>query len=185
MSDGPHRSLPMPSYWKPVAERAATPVYVPADVEEALSLALKKDFLREAPVSEVALILRGDGQGYLFPEAQADQLEALRDAQPGSVAAGSLIDCALQALSDGPRGDEAAQSAVTHALQAHARSRSRQIVEHYHRVGRNSPDPSDRLHAARDRLSYTQVASELLSDKREVREPRLTKRSGVDEGPPL
>lgn len=185
MSDGPHRSLPLPPHWKHLAERAATPAYSPTDVEEALPIALKKDFLREAPLSEVTRILRGDKQGSLFQQAQTDQLETLRDAHPGSVPAGTLIDCALGALSDGLRGDEAAQTAITQALQAHARSRSRQIVEHYHPAGRNNPDPSQRLRDARGHLSYTQIASELMSDGPSMRDLRLTKRSGVDEGPPL
>lgn len=175
----------MPPHWKHLAERAATPAYASADVEEALLFALKKDFLREAPLFEVTQILRGDRQGSLFQQAKADQLEMLCDAHPGSVPAGTLIDCAIDAFSNGLRGEEAVQTAIAQALEAQARTRSRQIVEHYHRAGRNSPDPSDRLRAARGQLSYTQIASELMCDRPSVRDLRLTKRAGVDEGPPL
>lgn len=185
MSDGPHRSLPLPRHWKRFARCASSPAFSSSEVVEALSIALKRDFLEEVPVSKVYQILSGDGQRYLFPEAQADQLEALRDAHPGSVLAETLIDCALDALAKGLQGHHAAHSATAQALEAQARNRDRQIIEHHHRSGGGSPDPSDRLRSARSQLSYSQVATELVSSRATARDLRPTKHSGIDEGPPL
>lgn len=185
MSDGPHRSLPMRRHWKHLAERAATPAYAREDVEEALPLALKKDFLSEAPLFEVAEILRGGKQGSLFPQACAEQLETIRDAHPGSVPACTLLDCAIQAVANGRRGEDALLTAIEQALKAHARSGCRQIEEHFHREGRHAVALCDRLRATRERTSYAELASELISDGPSAHNLRLTKHSGVDEGPPL
>jgi hypothetical protein len=182
MSDGPHKSLPMRRHWRRLAERAAIPAYSSDEVNEAICAALKKEF-REAPLSRVADILRGDEQGSLFAEARTEDLDSVRHVCPGSVAGTTFIDCAIEAALRGLPGDEALHFALTSALAALARSGCRQMEEHFQRKGFHAAELRERLRAARNDCRYGVLASEIIGDRRAQRE--VTKRSGVDEGPSL
>lgn len=183
MSDGPHRTLPMRRPWRDLAERAATPAYSPDEVNAALPLALRDEF-REAPLAEVADILRGERQGSLFREERSHQLNALRASYPGSVVATTLIECALEAVADGLQGESALHIAVTNALKAHGRTGGRQIEEHYQRNRSHGNELRDRLLRARKHCRYDALASELLSEG-QAGDVRPHRRSGIDEGPQL
>lgn len=185
MSDGPHRSLPMRRHWKDLAERAETPAFSTGDMDEALRVALKKEF-SEAPLSAIREILGGGDQGSLFQVDCAGQLDEARQACWGSVAGNILIDCAIEANANGVTGDAAFQGALQNALEAHAWSGCHQIEEHHHRKEPHSaPNASKRLRGARDRCSFGALASELMPNKQPVNDTRLRKHTGVDEGPPL
>src|SRR5688572_11844958 len=95
MSDGPHKTLPLRKHWKDAAERAAKSAFSPAEVCEAVPIALIKDFVAEAPLEAVAEILGSGQQAPLFTEDCARQLDEIRRACRGSVIANALIDCAI------------------------------------------------------------------------------------------
>lgn len=154
MSDGPHRSLPMRQHWKDLAKRVETPAYSLDDVDETLVRALKKEF-REAPMGGVRDILGGGKQGSLLREDRAAQLDAARQACPGSAAGNTLIDCAIEADANGMTGDTAFKEALKNALEPHARGGCHQIEEHHHRKEpQSAPNVRGRLRAARTRCSY-------------------------------
>jgi hypothetical protein len=115
MSDGPHKSLPLRSYWKNFAERAAKGAYSIEEASEALHVALKKD-LREAPLAIVRGILIGDEQESLFGDENLERLEILRQTSPGSSMANMVIDCAIEAIYQGLTGDNAYRCALENAV---------------------------------------------------------------------
>jgi hypothetical protein len=186
MSDGPHRSLPMRRHWRDLAERASTPAFSANEVGEAFPIALKRDF-REAPLERVRDILGGGEQSSLFASDRAAQLEESRRFCRGSAAGGTLIDCAIEANAKGLTGDAAFRIALENALDAHARAGCHSIEEHYLREDRpNSVNVRNRLGDARRFCPYAELATELMSSSTaRVRDLRLPKRTGVDEGPPL
>ena len=186
MSDGPHRSLPMRQHWKDLAKRAATPAFNSAEVGEAIPVALRREFA-EAPLAKVREILGGAEQSFLFREDRAEQLEAARHGCRGSVPGNTLIDCAIEAIANGLTGDAAFKVALENALDAHARAGCHQIEEHWRREQpRNTGNVRARLEAARSECSYRALASKLISGQTgNQRGSRLSKRTGVDEGPPL
>jgi hypothetical protein len=185
MSDGPHKSLPMQPHWKKLAERAANPSYTSYEVDEALLPPLMREF-REAPLSEIRAILGGGNQMPLFNGNCAAQLDALRHACRGSPAGSMLIDCAIEANANGMAGDAALHYALRNALGARAWAGCRQIEEHQYRVEpRNGAKVRGCLNEARMRCPYDTLASELMFDPKSNKIPRILKRTGIDEGPPL
>lgn len=185
MSDGPHRSLPMRRPWKLLAERAGTPAYAPEEVSEAFPVALKSDF-REAPLEQVRDILGGSGQSSLFGEDRAARLEEARRMCRGSAAGNTLIDCAIEANANGLTGDTAYKAALKNALEAHARAGCHQIEEHWRREEpRSTGHLRERLREARCACAFSDIASELTESGSGNRDTRLSKRTGVDDGPPL
>jgi hypothetical protein len=174
----------MRRHWKDLAERAATPAYSPHEVGEAFPVALKNDF-REAPLEQIRDILGGGKQGSLFKEDRAAHFEAARGACRGAAAGQALIDSALEAKANGLTGDKAFKSALENAVDAHARGNCHSIEEHYKRAGwPGTADVRDRLTAARGECSFSELATELMSDVSAAKgNLRLEKRTGVDEGP--
>src|SRR5690242_21896062 len=86
MSDGPHRSLPMPKGWKRVAESADNRAFSAAEVREAIVPALEEDCLAEISfkfVQGLREIRAKDGES-LFNSDAVTLLEGLRStAGPG------------------------------------------------------------------------------------------------------
>ncbi len=186
MSDGPHKSLPKRRHWINLAERAATPAYSPREVAEAGVIAVKTE-MREAPLEEVRRIFLGGPQGSLFKEDCYSQLEEARKACRGSAAGTALIDCAQEAHANGLTGEDAYEAAVRNACDAVMRNESYCIEEHYRREDVSSVDDvRARLAAARHELSSGELADALSPDAHTGGgDLRLTKKTGVDEGPPL
>lgn len=185
MSDGPHKSLPMRRQWKNLAERAGNSLYTSDEVEEAFSLSLKGES-REAPISEVRAILGYGTQRTLFDDDCSVQLDAVRQVCRGSALGDMLIDCAIEANANGLTGDEAVHQALRNALEARAWSGCRQIEEHqYRELPRDGAMVRDRLNQARNGFNFDALASELMSDPKSNQNLRLTKHTGIDEGPPL
>lgn len=183
MSDGPHKSLPLNPRWKRLAERAWKAAYDEAEVDEALPHALVHDF-NEAPLSEIAALFSTQRQGTLFGDNTVEQLEAARRLFPGALS-GLVIDCATEAHLNGLHGLEAARAAVQAALRSHAEHHVRQIEEHFHRTGAVDAEVIERLRGACERCLFEKLAGELLSGEIPVQHARLSRRSGLDEGPPL
>jgi len=187
MSDGPHRSLPLRKHWQDLAERAANQACPLDQVCEALPPALQKEFA-EAPLAVVRDILGGGKQASLFQNERVEQLETARRTCRGSAAGTVLIDCAIEAAIQGQTGEVAFNSSLENALEAHTRSTLYSTEEHYQREA--SEDDAhfirDRLNAVRQQCDFKAIASDLKSgDKTPGKSRRLTKRSDIDEGPPL
>lgn len=80
MSDGPHKSLPMPPAWKRVAERADNAAFESDEIRKALIPALEHDCRTEmspALLDDVRSLIEGQDAS-LFKSDVRPQLEALR-----------------------------------------------------------------------------------------------------------
>lgn len=189
MSDGPHRSLPMPRHWKDLAKRAAKAAFSSDEVCEALPVALKRDFLgQRQALDEIKGILGCGPQSSLFANDRLDHLEEARSQNPGSTALGIMLDCAIEAVQSGLTGDSAFQSAMTSALSSYTRGEFRAIEEHYQRKDstRSARFVRQRLEAALGKCDLGTVASDIAAaHSPKVSEFQLQKYTGVDEGPPL
>jgi len=186
MSDGPHRSLPLRRHWRKVLERVVTPSFSPGEIVEALYSALIND-LREAPMPQVLSILRSDGQPSLFHENCVDKLEGLRRICPGSTAGNILLDCVIEANANGLTGDQAAVMALENASEAIYSSARNSIEEHCKRKESWSAiNIRTSLKTAWNSVSCSELASEIMLGKAtRMTRVGLTKRTGLDEGPPL
>lgn len=185
MSDGPHRSLPLRPHWRTLARRAAKAAHSPAEVGEALPVALKREILG-APIKAIRAIMGADT---LFPSLRVEQLEALRRKHPGSAPANLAIDCAVAAVASGVTGAAGTHMALSAAFADTMHSALRSIEEHYQREAspRSSSYVRQRLDAARHDVDCGALAREVLTGETPPRRNtvNLPARSGVDEGPPL
>ena len=185
MSDGPHRSLPLRRHWQKLAEHSAKPAYPSDQVCEVLPYALKRDIL-EAPIKSIRDIMNG---GSLFPELRVEQLEALRQSCRGSASANRVIHCAVEATLSGLTGDAGTHTALRNALEDTARDSLRGIEEHYQREAgsRSAGYVRTRLDAARQQLDFRCACSRASVVRKAPISPlrHPTRRTGVDEGPPL
>ena len=190
MSDGPHRTLPMRSHWKRLAERAEKAAYSVFEVSEALPIALQQEF-REAPLEQLKKALGVDNRGALFSVFSVQfpqELDALRAVCPGSAAGNTLIDCAKEAVANSLSGEDAYEQALASALEECTRSAFRGIEEHY---CRNAPDHCaqfvrSRLDKGRSQCDFNGLARKMLNAPPKGSLGRtLSKQDGLDEGPEL
>ena len=185
MSDGPVKSSEMPKHWRDLKDRASNIAYSLDQVSEALVQAVKMDF-KDAPLSEVRSILGGGEQGSLSLEDRVGQLDELSQSNRGSVVTGTLIDCLNEVIANSLQGESACEEALQNALKTHSQNRFHQIEEHYYREGSSSElNIRKRLHDAEAGCSYAKLASELMFDTPSKGNLRLSKRTGIDEGPLL
>lgn len=190
MSDGPHRSLPMRRHWKVLAERAANVVFSPEQVCEALPFALKCEIGGAALKKVCEILVDSPRQRSLFDSAQTERLarlEGVRAAFRGSAATNVLVDSAVVAVRGGMSGEGACRSAVLGALDETTRSAMRSIEEHYQReaTSERARYTRDRLDATRKQCDFDAVTRDLLAPDSSNRTPKLSQRSGIDEGPEL
>lgn len=186
MSDGPHKSLPLKRHWKELAKRAATAAYSPSEVLEALVPAVQRDF-GDTPLEQIKEILAGSMQLSFFVEERIAQLEAVRSAHRGCVAADTLIDCAINAVELNLTGDTAYKTALKNAMHDHVLGYCHSIEEHYIREDEsNAVNVRERLRAACASCSFEDITDKLMVNSRPSRsELLLPKRDGADDGPPL
>jgi len=190
MSDGPHRSLPLKSHWKPVAERASKDAWSISDVAEATSRALERD-LREVPIRSLRRILGVGPETSLFAQdgdAVVAELDRARIECRGSAIGNAAIDGAIQAVLEGDRGEMACQRGLQYALDRDFRSHSRSIEEHYQRKAgdRSARHMRDRLAAVGGRCDFGDIARRhSQTDVQASRAPSLVRRTGIDDGPAM
>jgi len=190
MSDGPHRSLPLKSHWKTVAERASRDAWSAEDVAEALSRAAEND-LRDVPVRALRRILGAGSEASLFaadPEAMIAELDAARAGCRGSAIANAAIDGAMHAVQLGEMGEAACERGVEYALHRNFRNQSRSIEEHYQReAGDGSArHMRHRLAEARSRCDFAETARRYAhAEAQTPRAPTLERRTGLDDGPAM
>ena len=185
MSDGPHKSLNMPSGWRKLAERADNQAYAPEEVSDALPDALKQDWRAEVPdnvTNQVRDIL--DSQSSLFGDERAERLEALRGGIAGYNLANTFLDYAIQETVRGHSGLEALKEAASNTLSDRAARGIRQVEEHYWRESTQgrADHVRERIETGVTQSDMTAIAGRLvgIEDGRGLQ--GLAKQTGIDEG---
>ena len=185
MSDGPHKSLNMPSGWRQLAERADNKAFAPEEVRDALPKALEQDWHAEVPdsvLNKVGGIL--DNQNSLFGDQRAEQLEALRGEIAGYPLGSAFLDHAIQATYKGISGPEALREAVSNALSDRAARGARQVEEHYYRksVQGRAAYVRERIETGVTQSDMASIAGQLVGTNASKGLRRPAKQIGLDDG---
>lgn len=184
MSDGPHKSLPLPCRWQDLAERAANRAFSDAEVSEAMLVAIRKEF-GGLPIEKLRDAMRAGAEVGLFHDAVEDDLEALRIARPGDASWNALIDCSIDEIRHGGSGAEAMSAACEAAVDLKLRAASRQIEEHYLRKqgDRSAISMRQRLSGSRKEVDTATIAREICNTaSRSPSKVRIRKQDGLDDG---
>ena len=184
MSDGPHKSLPLPRRWQDLAERAANYAFSDAEVSEAMLVAIRKEF-GGLPMEKLRDAINASDQAGLFSDTVEGDLDALRVACPGSASWNALIDCSIDEIRRGGGGAEALSAACEASVDLKLRAASRQIEEHYLRKQGNSSAFSmrHRLSDSRQAVDTVSIASEICGTaSRSSSNTRIRKQDGLDDG---
>lgn len=185
MSDGPHRSLPMPPGWKRVAERSDNAAFSCEEISTALIPALEQDCRAEMSpelIDGVRVVLEAQ-EASLFKEDVRPQLEALRGVA-GCGIGRALLENVIEQSPKGAAELDALPGAMTAALQDRAARGARQIEEHYYR---KSTTPRAQNTRARIEQSIANSPLEALArqilklDARDSARPSL-RQQGLDDG---
>jgi len=164
MSDGPHRSLPMPPRWKRVAERCANVAFATEEITAVLMPALQQDCQSELSpelIDGIRSVFHDHGSS-LFKDDPKPRLEALREVAGCGIGA-TLLNNVLELSPTGAAelGDFA--NAMTAALEDRAARSARQIEEHYYRKS-----TAPRAVNTRARLDQSIAASPLAALARQI-----------------
>jgi hypothetical protein len=139
MSDGPHRSLPMSSGWKRVAERGDKHAFTAEEISRAIVPALEQDCRMEMQPGFIDRVYKAfrENESSLFKEGLAQQLEALRDMAGAGVGC-SVLDFSIMVAERGGTGRRGMEDALKSALTDRAAKGARQVEEHFYREA-NAP----------------------------------------------
>lgn len=184
MSDGPHKSLPLPRRWQDLAERGANPAFSLTEVSEAMLVATHKEF-GGLPIEKLRNAMQGGDQIGLFNDAAESELDSLRVVCPGNATWNALIDCCIDEIRHGGTGTEAFHAACEAAVDLKLRAVSRQIEEHYLRKesSRSAFSMRQRLSGSRNALDAASITAEICnSADRSSKNARIIKRGGLDDG---
>jgi len=164
MSDGPHRSLPMPPRWKRVAERCANVAFATDEIAAVLIPALHQDCQSEISPELIDGIRRVfDDQGSsLFKDNPKPRLEALRGVAGCGIGA-TLLNNVMELSPPGTTELNDFANAMTAALEDRAARSARQIEEHYYRKS-----TAPRAVNTRNRLDQSIAASPLAVLARQI-----------------
>lgn len=191
MSDGPHNSLPMPPWWRRVAELADRETSDLSDLEAKIWNALAKEFQTEIPPSVITCAKRiAEAAEYdLFGELHIERLDEARKLSAGRPFALEFLDCLEHTLKQGKLGQEGIKSALTATVLHRAMTAKRQMHEHWIRQVRVSPGLRanaliQRFTHGLARIDLQRLSERLLSRNTGVLIRRQKKR-GLDEGPKL
>lgn len=187
MTDGPHKSLPMNSACRRLAERAWNGTYTVAEIADCIPSALLKASDRDA-IRRVAEILNPDVQTRLFPPTPVEtshQIDQIRRQHPGSAFVEQLIGEAVYQVHHQPHGAPTIESCLPRVVEAMYRSICAGIEEHglqrrgdtAARVYRN------RLAQGWDSFDVSKVTRDLLDPRGAARvSSRPSSKTGLDEG---
>lgn len=184
MSDGPHKSLPLPRRWQDLAERAANLAFSTTEVSEAMLVAIRKEF-GGLPIEKLRNAIQAGDQVGLFNDAAESELDSLRVACPGNASWNALIDCCIDEIRGGGNGTEAFHAACEAAVDFKLRAVARQIEEHYLRKesSRSAFSMRQRLSSSRNVVEAANIASEICSSAdRSPSNARIVKQGGLDDG---
>jgi hypothetical protein len=182
MSDGPHRSLPMSSGWKRVAERGDKHAFASEEISRALIPALAKDCQEEMQLGFIDHIHKAFHEYSLFSDGLAQQLESLRGIAGVGIGR-TILDHAIMTADRGVTGQRGLEQAVESALQDRAAKGARQVEEHYCREA-----STPRAQKVRERIEegirgadLGGLARQILKIDAPATRPSL-RREGLDDG---
>lgn len=187
MSDGPYRSLKLPSHWKKVAQYAENDAFTEDQISQAVGPALATDW-RSGDLEVGARVIGeivDDQQASLF--GQIDQLEALAQASAGNSLRQILVHCAMQRVDAGEVGSATVEGATADALAIWASRHTRPIEEHYCRkwdVSR-AGNVRTRIEGGFAATNYDSIARQLLGTEAPAGLRAPSKYDGLEEGPPI
>jgi hypothetical protein len=164
MSDGPHKSLPMPPAWKRVAERADNGAFESDEISKALIPALELDCRAEMSpelLEGVRSLISGQDAS-LFKSDVRPQLESLRT-DAGCGIGNRLLSNLIQLSPEGEANFNLLARAMADALEDHAERRSRQVEEHYQRKS-----TATRAHNTRARMEQSISGSPIEALARQI-----------------
>ncbi len=170
MTDGPHRSLPMNSACRRLAERAWNGSYSVGEIADCIPSALLKAADREA-IRRVAEILNPNAQNRLFPPTPIEtgiEIDQVRRQHPGSAFVEQLISEAVYQVHHQPQGAPTIESCLPRVIEATYRSICGGIEEHgLQRRG----DTAARVY--RDRLSQGWKSFDVNKVTRALLDPQV------------
>lgn len=180
MSDGPHKSLPMNSRWRKVAEMADRSSEDIEDVAYVVFRAVEQDWRLEIPDALVRKIRDLEARLDLLVN---EKIEDIRKSAGCSPIANFFLDNLLHLSNDNVPLKEAMVRAATLSIIDKTSRCRRQMEEHYLREsGRTrSGRLANRLAEVVKGLGFDAFAKKMLQpDWKPL--PRLRKRNGIDDG---
>jgi hypothetical protein len=189
MSDGPHRSLPLPKLWKELTKRADQQAYGLAEIAEAAANALAGDLKNEvkwALLDALKSIFIGRDNSLESPEIALQELEIAKKLAAGSVFGRNAVAFSIELINAGNFGLDAFYEAIGAAAKHRAFASIKSVEEHYVREAsqKRATNVKARLQSAISGLSENRLG--LLLAKRESAISRSTrKKTNIDEGVPL
>lgn len=183
MSDGPLRCQPMRPEWKKVALCASNESFAASDVRDAFIEAVKKDWKKDISRAFVAAIRKILDRTALSSEFAIQFLEDLRQTIPGSVMAGTLLDCLICAVADGNSKQAVLRAAIIRTLANQSTRRARHVEEICLRESRsaNIPNIRRRVNEAVHPTDFESLTDELLNPGSKT-VARVKKHDSVDDG---
>jgi hypothetical protein len=190
MSDGPHKSLPMPNGWRKLAERGANTNFGADEIGAAVPDAIGDDWVEQGcdrAVRELRHILTDNRQGSLFGQEHEDRIEALKDVSArGSPFQRIIIESCIQASESDPDPATAMRVGVEAGIAQWLLRRSLQVEEHYLRGGdAGASTIRARIAEGIAKAPPASLADHFLNSKGSTALPRSVKRDGLDDGPGL
>jgi hypothetical protein len=187
MSDGPYRSLKLPSQWKKVARYAENDAFTEDQICDAVGPALAHDW-RSGNLDVMARVIGeivDDQQTSLF--GRLDQLEALAQASAGNGLRQILAHCAMQRVDAGEVGPAALEGATADALAIWASRHTRPIEEHYCREwdASRAGNVRARIEGGFAATRYDSIARQLLGTEAPAGLRTPPKHDGLAQGPSI
>jgi hypothetical protein len=190
MSDGPHKSLPMRTNWRKLAERAANHNFQSDEIAEAIPAALTGDWEDEGCdelVRQLRVVLNDDRQGTLFDQPVEEKLEALNKISGSGFPLRRLVlECVTQEVESGVLDSNAVSNGVERALGERLARGTLQVEEHYRR---STDEGADRVrHSIQNaalQTSLSEITNRLLKTGDKSGNPPSSKKDGLDDGVPL
>lgn len=188
MTDGPHKTLPLPQRWKKVAELANDSASSREDLATGLRAALIKTWEQAVPRPLRERLLRvALGQLFLIDDSRSGDHSVLGAGEQGSQPAQLLAASLGSALESANTCAEAVSRAVGATLEETASRHLRQIEAHMLVKGERECFDliRSRLEQVDSEFDYAGLADELVEAPDGVQAPKAAKRTGLDEGPRL
>jgi hypothetical protein len=188
MSDGPHRSLPMPRAWKEFARKGDEKIYGADEVRDAALYALSKDFVNEVSGSLLRAlrnIFDGVGNSLHIPEVALSSLDDARHLAAGSVFGAAALRWCEEFVRAGAYGRDSFHEALGCAIQERGYAGQKQVQEHYLRnsSARRADGVASRIGDAIDSFNPRDVGRSFSGDGERAKAPR--KQTEIDQGVPM
>jgi hypothetical protein len=186
MSDGPHRSLPMPRAWRELARKGDAKLYLQEEVRDAALYALSKDFQSEvsgALLRALRNIFDGVGNSLLSPEIAKFALDHAQHLAAGSVFGSAVVRWCEEYVEGGAFGRDNFYSAVGNAIRERGYAGQRQVQEHYLRESgpRRADGVASKIGHAIDSLSSRELGRSFTGEAGSL--PSVPRKGGgIDQG---